>query len=430
MNGRSERPDPIGIDAALWRGMTERRISRRDLFRYAGAGLGAAGVASFLAACGVSGSNQKKRPTGSAAASQLQQIYGDGKPAGQLNFANWPIYIDQDSKGNSPTLELFTKQTGIDVKYTTPINDNNPFLAKIIPVLQNGQDTGYDLIVITNGGPVERMIKLGFLTPLDHQYLPTWKANADPKTVNPNYDPGNQYTVVWQSGFTIIGYNSKVVKTPPTGFGDLLNPKYKGKVGMFSNDQDLPCPALNYMGFDIDTSTPDQWKQAADKVTQASDAGIIRNFYDQSYIDALENGDTIITQAWSGDIFVAAASKADGGDGFPEMKFVFPKEGPVYWHDNMCIPLHAQHPVDAITYMNFVYQPKIAGMMADYIWYVSPVPAAQQYVATTLKDPTVANSSLVFPTSQDLAQAKQYKVFKSQDEQDEWDGVWNPVFSS
>jgi spermidine/putrescine transport system substrate-binding protein len=423
---------PPNMDPALLRGLTQRRLTRRDLLKYAGAGAGAMGLSAFLAACGVGGTSSGGSPTpsGSVAANELKKIYGDGKPAGTLNFANWEDYIDVDAKGNSPSLQQFTQQTGIKVNYKTVINDNDPFLAKIIPVLQAGQDTGYDLIVITNGGPVDRMISLGYLTPLDQQFLPNWAANADPATKNPNYDPGNKYSIVWQSGFTGIGYNSKVVKTPPTSFNDLLNPAYKGKVGMFGNDQDMPCPALNWMGFDIDTSTPDQWQQAADKVTQARDAGIIRQFYDQSYINALENGDTVITQAWSGDIFIAAASKDLGGDGFPEMKFVFPKEGPIYWHDNMCIPLHAQHPVDAITYMNYVYDPKVAAMMADFIWYVTPVPAAKDIVLNDIKDPEVANSPLVFPSTEDLAKAKQYKFFKSPDEKDQWDGIWQPVYSS
>jgi len=434
----TERDEPSRrplIDPALLRGLTQRRVSRRDALRYTGLGLGAAGLASFLAACGVKGSEQSSTP--SVGASDLKQIYDDGKPAGQLNFANWPDYIDVDSKGNSPSLAQFTKETGIKVTYKTPINDNQPFLAKIIPVLQAGQDTGYDLMVLTNGGGIEPLIKLGYLTPIDHQYLPNWKKNADPKTLDPVYDPGNRYTVVWQSGFTGLGYNSKLVKKAPTSFNDLLDPDYlkaagvpKDAVGMFGNDQDLPCPALTAMGLDPNTATPDQWKQAADKVTKARGDGYIRKFYDQSYIDALENGDILVTQAWSGDIFIAAESKANGGDGYPEMKFAFPKEGPIYWHDNMCIPLHAQHPVDAITYMNYVYDPKVAGDMTDFIWYVSPVPAAQKYVADVLKDPAVANSPLVFPSTTDLAQAKQYKVFKDQAEQDEWDSVWTPVYSS
>jgi spermidine/putrescine transport system substrate-binding protein len=432
----NDQPDPARtpIDPALLRGLTQRRYSRRDMLRFAGYGVGSAGLAAFLAACGVKGTAAPKasptKPGASPSAIDFTKFYGDGKPAGTLNFANWEDYIDVDSKGNSPSLQAFTKQTGIKVNYKTVINDNDPFLAKIIPVLQAGQDTGYDLIVITNGGPIERMIALGFLTPLDHKFLPNWEANADPKTKNPNYDPGNVYTVAWQSGFTGIGYNSKVVKTPPTSFKDLLDPTYKGKVGMFANDQDLPCPALNAMGFDIDKSTSDQWKTAADAVSKARDDGIVRKFYDQSYIDALENGDIVLTQAWSGDIFIASAPKSLGGDGFPEMKFVFPQEGPIYWHDNMAIPLHAQHPVDAITYMNYVYDPKVAAMMADFIWYVTPVPGAQSVVLNDLKDPTVANSPLIFPSAQDLLQAKQYKVFKDSAEKDEWDSIWQPVFSS
>jgi spermidine/putrescine transport system substrate-binding protein len=418
--------DPSSIDPALWRGLTQRRLSRRDVLRY-----GAAGAGAFvLAACGVSGTATKTSPpaSGSPSPDVLKQIYGDGKPAGTLNFANWEDYIDVNAKGNSPTLQKFTRATGIKVNYKTVINDNDPFLAKIIPVLQAGQDTGYDLMVITNGGPVERMIRLGYLTPLDHQYLKTWDANSDPNTKNPNYDPGNKYTLVWQSGFTGIAYNSKVVKTPPTSFKDLLNPAYKGKVGMFGNNQDLPCPALTYLGIDIDTSTPDDWQKAADLLNQQKP--LVRSYYDQSYINALENGDTVITQAWSGDVFIAAASKDFGGDGFPELKFVLPQEGAVYWHDNMCIPLHAQHPVDAIMFMDFAYQPDIAAEMADFIWYVTPVPAAKDIVLNQLDDPTVANSPLIFPSEADLAKTHGYKVFKSPEEEDQWNSIFQPIYSS
>ena len=185
-----QRPD--FIDPALLRGLTQRRVSRRDVLKGMGAGAGAMGLTAFLAACGVSGTSKSSPPpSGSPSPDVLKKIYGNGTPAGQLNFANWEAYIDVNSKGKSPTLLQFTKETGIKVSYKTVINDNDPFLAKIIPVLQSGGDTGYDLMVITNGGPVERMIKLGFLTPLDHQYLPNFEANASVAVKNPSYDPGN-----------------------------------------------------------------------------------------------------------------------------------------------------------------------------------------------------------------------------------------------
>jgi spermidine/putrescine transport system substrate-binding protein len=431
----TDRPD--WLDPALLRGLTQRRLSRRDALRLAGTGAGALGLGALLAACGVSGTNPSAGGTtgsngtpGATPTVDFSKIYGDGKPAGQLNFANWEDYIDVDSKGNSPTLEKFTKATGVKVDYKTVINDNDPFLAKIIPVLQNGQDTGYDLIVITNGGPVERMIKLGFLTPLDPKLIPNFQANASESVKSPAYDPGNTYTTAWQSGFTIIGYNDKYVKTPPTSFKDLLNPAYKGKVGMFGNNQDLPCAALVYLGYDVQKSTPDQWQKAADVLKQQRDDGLVRSYYDQSYINALENEETWITQAWSGDLFIASASKSFGGDGYPNIHSAIPSEGGILWTDNMCIPLHAQHPVDAITFMNFVYQPAIAAELADFIWYISPVPAAKDIVLNDIKDPEVANSPLVFPAATDLEKAQKYKVFKDQSEEDEWNSIFQPIYSS
>jgi spermidine/putrescine transport system substrate-binding protein len=413
--------DRMTIDPALLRGLTQRRISRRDALKYGGMGT----LAAFLAACGVSGTQTPQTPAGA----DLRKIYGKGK-TGFLDFANWDEYIDLNEKGDSPTLKQFTKQTGIKVNYKTVITDNNPFLARIIPALQAGQGTGYDLIIITNGGPIERMIKLGFLTPLDHKFLPNFARNAGPGVKNPVYDPGNRHTVAWQSGFTGIAYNSKVVKTPPTSFKDLLNPAYKGKVGMFSNNQDLPCPALVNMGFDIQKSTPDQWQQAAQVLTKQRDDGIVRKYYDQSYIDALENGDTVITQAWSGDIFQSSAPKSYGGRGFSELKFVLPEEGGVLWTDNMAIPLRAEHPVDAITFMNFVYDPNIAAQLADFIWYISPVPAAKQVVLTDLEDPTAANSPLIFPSLTDQEKSHKYKVFENAAEEDEWNSIFQPIFSA
>ena len=424
----TEKTDRSNIDFAVIRGATQRRFSRRDFLRGAGAGVGAVGLSAFLAACGVSGTAPKKRSSPSP--EDLKKIYGDGTPAGTLNFANWEDYIDVDEKGDSPTLQAFTKETGITVNYKTPVTDVDPFLATIIPVLQAGQDTGYDLIVITDGGGIERILALDFALPLDHQYLPNFAQHASESVKDPAYDPGNKYTIAWQSGYTIIGYNKDVVDPPPTGFGDLLNPKYKGKVGMFANNTDLPCPALVHLGYDVQTSTPDQWREAADLLIKQRDDGIVRDYYHQEYIDALENHDTVISQAWSGDLFIAAAPKDFGGDGHSEIEAAIPQEGGILWTDSMWIPKGAQHPVDAIMMMDFVYRPEIAAPMADFIWYVSPVPEAKDIVLNEIDDPLVANSPLVFPTAEQLASSQRYRVFKDNAELEEWNSIFQPIYSS
>ena len=92
----------------------------------------------------------------------------------------------------------------------------------------------------------------------------------------------------------------------------------------------------------------------------------MRDYYDQSYIDALERGDTWISQAWSGDIFQANAS------GHPELRFVVPDEGVMHWTDTMMIPMNAANPVSAMAWMNYYYQPRIAAMVADWVEYITP----------------------------------------------------------
>ena len=86
--------------------------------------------------------------------------------------------------------------------------------------------------------------------------------------------------------------------------------------------------------------------------------------------------------------------------------------------------------MDAIKLMDFYYRPDIAAQVADFMWYVSPVPAAKDIVAGTLDDPAVANSPLVFPTAADLAQSHKYKVFKDQAELEEWNSIFQPIYSS
>jgi hypothetical protein len=53
-----------------------------------------------------------------------------------------------------PTLDEFTKTTGIKVNYTEDYNDNNEFYAKVRPLLAAGADTGRDMWVSTGPFPV------------------------------------------------------------------------------------------------------------------------------------------------------------------------------------------------------------------------------------------------------------------------------------
>ena len=106
-----------------------------------------------------------------------------------LNFANWQLYIDQkkvDGEKTYPTMEAFEAETGIDVIYTEPINDNESYFAQIRPRLAAGNDIGQDSIVLTDW-MASKMIRIGYLQKLDKANIP----NADnmiEKLKHPTFD--------------------------------------------------------------------------------------------------------------------------------------------------------------------------------------------------------------------------------------------------
>ena len=303
-------------DPAFLRGLTQSRFSRRQFVRAGATAAAVAGFGSALSACGIAGT----RDTGAPAGFDWASWWAKQQKHGVLDWANWPLYIDT-SHGSHPSLELFTKQTGIQVNYKPVIQDNASFFSQISPVLQEKQGIGYDLIVITDGWELTQMIANSWLIPLDHSRIPNFARYAGPIARHPVFDPKNRYTVTWQAGITGIGYDPRMTGREITSVKDLWDPAFKGKVGMMSDNTELGSVGMLALGIDPAKSTPADWKRAATLLTKQRDEGIVRQYYDQSYIKALEDGDTWITQAWSGDIFQANYS------GFGHLKFVIPKEG-------------------------------------------------------------------------------------------------------
>jgi spermidine/putrescine transport system substrate-binding protein len=417
----TDKEIPYYMDPSFLRGLTQKRITRRTALQ----GAGAVSMAAFMAACGIG-----SKP---AAVAHTNWVWDKATKAGVLDFANWPLYIDTlevNGKTTYPTLDQFAKDTSIKVTYTEPILDNNSFFAKVAPLLAQGQSIGYDIIVVTNGIFLTDYQLKSWLTELDLTKLPNFTRYASPRLQTRAFDPGNKFTIPWQSGFTGIGYNPKLTGRDITSFNDLFDPKFKGKVGMFAENQDLGNLVLVGMGVKPENSTPKDWQAAADKLKKQRDDGIVRKYYDQSYIDALKTGQTAISMAWSGDIFQANLSA-----GNHDLKFVIPDEGGVIWTDNMAIPVGAAHPLDAITYMNYVYQPRVAATMAESIEYITPVPSAQTYItqdaaaATNVADKAslveLSTDPAIFPSQDILAKTSYYRVLDPVETT-----VWNDIFNA
>ena len=105
----------------------------------------------------------------------------------------------------------------------------------------------------------------------------------------------------------------------------------------------------------------------------------------------------------------------------------------------MCIPLHADHPRDAMIYMDWVYQPKIAAMLADYINYITPVTAVQQIFQKDAAQATkqadkdyytgLATSPLIFPAPSDFSRLHRYPVL-TDGQVTVWNNLFEPIYQA
>jgi spermidine/putrescine transport system substrate-binding protein len=160
-------------------------------------------------------------------------------------------------------------------------------------------------------------------------------------------------------------------------------------------------------GKDMNTVTLDDARAAIDKIDKASRSGQIRRFTGNDYTGDLTQGNLWVSVAYSGDVIQLQVDN-------PDLEFVIPEEGAILWTDNMMMPQKPPHPYTAETFMNFVYEPKVAAQIAAYVNYVTPVKGAQEELAKS--DPKLANNALIFPSDADRAKLQPYPQLSPEDE--------------
>jgi spermidine/putrescine transport system substrate-binding protein len=306
----------------------------------------------------------------------------EGEPSGELTISNWPFYID------NKTVPEFEKETGLKVKYTEDVNDNNEFFSKLQPNLQEGDSAGRDIAVVTDW-MAKKMYDLGYLHEVDKEAIPTVEENLNPSLESPSFDPNRDFSVPWQSGMTGLIVNSD--EADATSIEDIFDPQYKGKVTVLTELRDTVPLVMKADGVDVQNATAEDWQAAIDKLGEAVESGQIRDFTGNDYTDDMARGDITVAIGWSGD---AVQLQADD----PAIEFRMPEEGCILWSDNMVIPVGAPNPTAAYEWMNYVYEPKNQAQIADYNYYVTPVAGVQEILEKQGSD--AAKSDLVFPSEE------------------------------
>ncbi|MEV0444754.1 extracellular solute-binding protein [Streptomyces spectabilis] len=376
-------------------------------------GIGAAGVLGALAGCGV--------PAAYVDASDraAKDLSGRDK---RLTFANWPLYIDTDDedKTRRPSLDAFERRTGIDVRYTEEINDNDEFFGKISPSLMNHQETGRDLIVISDW-MCARFVRLGWVQEMDRSRQPNVAEHLDPILRTPHFDEGRMFSVPWQSGITGIAYNKRRLGREIRHVSDLWADDLKGRVTLLSGLDEAFALLMQGDGVDIRKWTGDDFHRMCDHLEKRVSGHHVRRFTGNDYIKDLAAGDVLACQAYSGDVIQLQADD-------PDIAFVVPEEGAELWAESLMIPNLARHKRNAERLIDHYYDPEVAASLAAWVNYVCPVPAARDVLASS-KDrdlAALAEDPLVFPDDtmrERLAIARDI----TSDERTEFARRWNSI---
>lgn len=294
---------------------------------------------------------------------------------------NWGEYID------SSVNELFEEEFGIKVVYAE--YDNNE---SMYATLKNGA-ANYD-VVFPSDYMIARLIEEDMVEPLNFDNIPNYKYIMD-NFKNLTYDPENMYSVPYMWGIIGILYNTEYIDGENlTGWKDLWDTQYKGKVLMYNNSRDALGLTLIKNKNSVNTVDTDLLSNACEDVITLKDN--LQAFVSDEIFNLMESGSAYITPAYGGDALAMIEENES-------LDYIIPEEGTNLFVDAMCIIKGSKNKEAAEKYINFLCRQDIAELNRAEICYSTP----QQQVYDALDD-VDKNELIAYPTDDILAKTEIY----------------------
>jgi putative spermidine/putrescine transport system substrate-binding protein len=161
----------------------------------------------------------------------------------------------------------------------------------------------------------------------------------------------------------VLVYNPDVVKDPPQSLGDLLDPKWKGKVGITSqgaNQWVIMAASL------LETGTTTDFDKAKAFMLKLNANGLRLYPETDSLAPAFKSGEINVGMIW-----LARTVMWQNG-GFP-VKGAFPKEGSILYVSGMVLPKNAPDKDAGYKYMNALLEPSAQQGFAAHMGYLPTV---------------------------------------------------------
>lgn len=325
---------------------------------------------------------------------------GTGSSAAKtLNIFVWTEYVPDS------VIQGFEKETGIKVNVST-FSTNEDMLAKV----KSESEGAFD-IVQPSDYMVKQMAEQGMLEELDQSKL-TNLSNIGSSYLNTSYDPGNKYSVPYQGGVAAIAVNTSKIKDNITSYADLFDPKYKGQLVVLDDYRAIIGAAARSIGCSMNETDPDKLAKVKEQVLKLKNN--VKLYDSDSPKSALISGDCSLGIIWSAEIALAM-------DENPDIKIVFPKEGPYVFMDNFCIPKGAKHYDEAMEFINYMLKPESAEAVMKEFPYLNPNATAVKAMGSAYEDNQARN------VPEDVIKSGEYVQNLDADTLKIYDSIWTEL---
>ena len=229
----------------------------------------------------------------SAAPDAVAKFWAGKTKNGHVDFANWPLYMDP----KQPELKKFTEETGITVNYQEVIQEMAPWFAKVQPQLSAGQSIGYDLMVITNGIEFKQFVRARLPRPAGPLEAAELRGERGRRRTRRRRSTRATSTACRgrpaspASRTTRRRSRRRSPSSPTCG---------TRRTRARSACSPTPRSSANFGLLDArrrpgEVHRGRTGRRRPRSCKQQKDAGIVRKYYDQGYIDALASGEVWIT---------------------------------------------------------------------------------------------------------------------------------------
>lgn len=291
----------------------------------------------------------------------------------ELHMFNWSNYTPPD------LLKRFEAETGIKITLDT-YDTNESMLAK----LQAG-GSGYDIVVPT-GPTVQTMIRNGLLLKLDQSKLANLR-NVRAPFNHPEFDPERAYSVPYMWGVTAIAYDTAKItggKIEDT-WKELFEPRadFVNKIGMLKDMNEVIGAASYYLGLDYCFEKAEEAQKILELLEKQKPA--VKVYNAEGTVDRLASGEVTLQLMWNGSFHRAHKRLATTA-------YVFPREGLALWGDNLAIPKGAKNVENALTFLNWMMDPKNAAEASNFTGYNNAITGSDQFLDASLRDDPAVNT--------------------------------------